>query len=55
MDNHLFTNEANIFSSFAPALNGVKKINLLPEFIPNRMDGGWGEQIDFRAVIIFFR
>jgi hypothetical protein len=30
MDNRLFTTKANKFSSFAPALKGVKKINLLP-------------------------
>jgi hypothetical protein len=40
----LFTTEANKFSLFAPALKGVKKINLLPL--------GWGEQIDFHAINI---
>jgi hypothetical protein len=38
----LFTSKANKFSSFAPALKGVKKINLLPS--------GWGKQIDFHTM-----
>ena len=44
MVNRLFTTKANKFSSFAPALKGVKKINLLPL--------GWGEQIDFHTMNI---
>jgi hypothetical protein len=30
MNNRLYTIKANLFSSFAPTLKGVKKINLLP-------------------------
>jgi len=46
MDHRLFTTYANRFSSFAPSLKGVKKINLFPEFILTK-EGGWGKQIDF--------
>ena len=45
MVNHLYNTKANKFSSFAPALKGVKKINLLPS--------GWGEQIDFHTMNIY--